>query len=97
MAAVLFRTDSNVGLCALISGSFWRVSGYEFTLALRRSAGNEARSRLRCGCPHLLPLPVWGRSGDRKRRSHDGSATGRTLQLKLTTEGLDAVGEPAEP
>ena len=41
-------------LCAVISGSFWEGFGYELTLALRRPIGNEARSRLRCGCPHRL-------------------------------------------
>ena len=31
-----------------------------------------------------------------KRRSHDGSAPGGTLQFEPATEGLDAVGEPAQ-
>src|SRR5215211_6380966 len=36
-------------------------------------------------------------SGKGKRRPHDGSVPGRALQVKLTTQGLDAVGEPAKP
>jgi hypothetical protein len=53
---------------------------------------------------HTLPLEVLGpssrsleSSAERKRRSHDGAAAGRTGQLKLTTKSLDAVGEPAQP
>jgi hypothetical protein len=53
---------------------------------------------------HTLPLEVLGpssrsleSSAERKRRSHDGAAAGRTGQLKLTAKSLDAVGEPAQP
>src|SRR5438128_5210962 len=46
------------------------------------------------------PMPRAGRassSTEGKRRSYDSSAPGRTIQVKPTTKGLDAVGEPAEP
>ena len=54
------------------------------------------------GKPQLLDVlaPRAGRassSTEGKRRSYDSSAPGRTIQVKPTTKGLDAVGEPAEP
>src|SRR4051794_1371413 len=96
MAAVRLRTVSSVWLLALIPAPSSRASGYEFTLALRRPPRNEARSRLRCGCPHRCRAKGRTPSAEGKRRSHDGSLPGRTLQGKLATEGFDAVGEPAE-
>jgi len=80
-----------------------RVSGYEPTLALRGSAGNEARSRLRCGCPHrfrqrFLRLESCERVSERealfsrgfhRRRGSSGRADRRGLRCgRLAREAL---------